>query len=172
VKEMLLQNLRSLEIVRSVHECAATRPVKIHPAGPLRCCQSASDCGLGDCCSLQDLGSGFALVDERGTESFQDKDLRSASQRLWQGESSFVQATVLVWKQPVGDSPTAVLAGFDKPFRQNTSTPAKFTVTSSASCGRRLLAARPRRFSRRRHWPFFRSAAFFSASGRRSRRRI
>ena len=82
-----------------------------------------------------DLGSGFSVIDERGSEIFQDNDLRDANQRTLQDEKSLVQATVLVWKQRVGDSPTEVLAGFDKPIRQNTATPAKFVEPHTVTVG-------------------------------------
>jgi hypothetical protein len=82
-----------------------------------------------------DVGSGYTLAEDSGTETFSDKDLRDASRRVLQSGDSFVQATVLVWKQRVGDSPLALLTAFDKQIRQDTSVTAKFETPHTVTVG-------------------------------------
>jgi hypothetical protein len=62
-------------------------------------------------------------------------DLRDVSRRVLQSEDSFIQSTVLVWKQRVGDSPLALLTAFDKQIRQDTSVAAKFNAPHTVAVG-------------------------------------
>jgi hypothetical protein len=82
-----------------------------------------------------DVGSGFTLAEDSGTEDLSDDDLRDVSRRVLQSEDSFIQATVLVWKQRVGDSPLALLMAFDKQIRQDTSVAAKFDAPHTVAVG-------------------------------------
>ena len=82
-----------------------------------------------------DVGADFVLAEEVGPETFPGEDLRDANRRILQGEGSFVQATVLVWKQRVGDSPLALLTAFDKSIRQDTSVTARFDTPHTVAIG-------------------------------------
>jgi hypothetical protein len=82
-----------------------------------------------------DVGSGFTLAEDSGTEDLSDDDLRDVSRRVLQSEDSFIQSTVLVWKQRVGDSPLALLTAFDKQIRQDTSVAAKFDAPHAVVVG-------------------------------------
>ncbi len=82
-----------------------------------------------------DLGAGFTLAEESGSEVFSDADLRDGNRRVLQGKNSFVQATVLIWKQRVGDSPLALLTAFDKTIRQDTTISATFDAPHTVTVG-------------------------------------
>jgi hypothetical protein len=82
-----------------------------------------------------DVGAGFVLAEEVGPETFPGEDLRDANRRVLQGEDAFVQATVLMWKQRVGDSPLALLTAFDRSIREDTSVTAEFDTPHTVTVG-------------------------------------